>query len=111
MRKVMKYSMVHLSLILFLTLVLNPTAFAKKGEGEPFGWSKGKKKGWDGGSKPRGLTKKDVEKAEKEAKKKMKEAEKEAKRKAKEAEKAAKKAKKQAEKGAGDAEKAQEGQA
>lgn len=94
MKKGVNISTVFLSLILGLTLALAPAAFAKKGEGgSPFGWSKGKKTGWNGGSQPRGLTKKDTEKAEKEAKKKLKEAEKEAKRKAKEAEKAAKKVK------------------
>ena len=35
----------------------------------PKGWFKGKKKGWEGESTPPGLSKKEKEKAEKEAKK------------------------------------------
>ncbi len=80
-----------------VSLVFSVPAFAKK-DGSPAGWLKGEKKGWHGGNTPPGLSKKDAEKAEREAKKKQKQAEKETKKKQKEAEKAAKKAKEEAEK-------------
>lgn len=75
-----------------VSLALAAPAFAKK-DGNPLGWGKGEKKGWDGKGTPPGLSKADAKKAENEAKKKQKQAEKEAKKKQKEAEKAAEKAK------------------
>ena len=85
----MKPSHSWLFMILAVTLAAQaPAAFAKK-DGDPPGWMKGEKKGWQGESMPPGLSKKDTQQAEKEARKKAKEAEREAKKKAKEAEKAA----------------------
>jgi hypothetical protein len=75
--------------LLIAVFLAAPSAFAKK-DGNPLGWGKGEKKGWDGGEMPPGLSKKDHAKAEKEAKKAKKAADKEAKRAKKEMEKAAK---------------------
>lgn len=74
-------------------LILMPAASAKKeGGAAPAGWTKGEKKGWDGGSMPPGLAKKEAHHAAKEAKKQGKIAEHDAHKAAKEARKAAKKA-------------------
>lgn len=50
-------------------------ALAKK-EGSPPGWEKGEKTGWDGGSLPPGLAKKEAAGAEEKAEKPAKKAEK-----------------------------------
>jgi Sec-independent protein translocase protein TatA len=62
-------------LLLIAAFLASPNAMAKK-DGNPGGWLKGEKKGWNGGEQPPGLSKKDQKKAEKEAKKAKKEAEK-----------------------------------
>ena len=80
-------------LVLLFAFTASIPAYAKK-DGDPAGWLKGKKKGWDGGQTPPGLSKKDQGAAEKDLKKKQKEAEKQAKKAQKEAEKKANEAKK-----------------
>ena len=56
------------TLFLITAFLASPLALAKK-DGNPFGWTKGEKKGWDGGEVPPGWSKKDQKAAEKEAKK------------------------------------------
>lgn len=92
------FTFLILMLAVFSFTVSTP-AFAKK-DGNPAGWLKGEKKGWDGAEASKGQLKADAKKAEKEAKKKQKEAERETKKKQKEAEKEARKKAKEAEKAA-----------
>lgn len=93
-----KYSR-FLVAMLTLAFLMTPLAFAKK-DGDPAGWTKGKKKGWHEGDQPPGLSHKEAEKAKKDAEKKAKKAQKEAEKKAKkakaEAEKKAEEAKEKA---------------
>jgi hypothetical protein len=73
-------------LFLIAVFLAAPAAWAKK-DGNPAGWLKGEKKGWDGGQTPPGWSKKDQKAAEKEAKKKEKAAQKQAEKLKKEAKK------------------------
>ncbi len=53
-------------LLVMFCVAMSAPAWAKK-EGNPAGWSQGKKTGWDGGSTPPGLAKKEAHQAKKEA--------------------------------------------
>ncbi len=93
----MKQQVKFMAVLFAALMVLSSTpAFAKK-DGDPSGWGKGEKKGWHDEKMPPGLSKKDGEKAEREAKKAKNETEREAKKKQKEAEREAKKKQKEAE--------------
>ncbi len=104
----------RLSLVIAVLAVISfaftTPAFAKK-EGNPAGWLKGEKKGWEGKDVPPGLDKKNAEKAEKEARKAEKEAKKKAEKAKREAEKEARKAEKEAKEKAEEAKKALENKA
>lgn len=88
--------------LIVLMFALSAPAFAKH-EGNPPGWSKGEKKGWNGGTVPPGVSKADAKKAERDARDARKKADKEAKKQAKEAKKQAEKQQKEAEKAAAEA--------
>lgn len=73
-----------LLVLIVISLFLASSVADAKPSFNPKGWFKGEKKGWDGGSTPPGLSKKEAKKAEKETRK----AEKEARKQARKAEKA-----------------------
>ena len=82
MLKQSHYFIVGMALMLMLAA---PSAFAKHKEGgNPPGWTKGEKTGWDGGQMPPGLSKKEAKKAKKHAKKEKHKAERKAKKKGEE---------------------------
>lgn len=94
----MKKAVYYLTLVFLAMFLITPTtAFAKK-DGNPSGWTKGEKEGWDGEALPPGLFKKEGEEAKKKAEKASKKAEKEAKKKGKKGKHEAKKTKEKAEK-------------
>ena len=77
------------TLIVMLVLGMFLAQTAVYADWNPKGWFKGKKKGWNGEQTPPGLTKKEVDAANKKAAKEAKKMEKEAAKQAKKAEKAA----------------------
>jgi hypothetical protein len=86
-----------LTLMVIFSFAVTTPALAKK-DGDPAGWSKGEKKGWNGENVPPGFSKADAKKAERDTRDAAKKAEKDLKKKQKEAEKEARKQKKQLEK-------------